>query len=98
MTTPPCIPLNELGRLFYCLELLAYPVVQRTHFEFQGTLPDVELLRQAYLLEAACYNILKSLIRETCSGLIWNLCWEPMASVDAEHIIQQYDFLQGTYV
>ena len=96
MTTPTCIPLNELGRLFYCLELLGYPVVQRTHFEFQGALPDIELLRQSYLLEVERYTIFKSVIRESYSGLTWNLCWEPMASVDAGQIIQQYDFSQGT--
>ena len=92
MTTPPCIPLNELGRMFYCLERLGYPVIQRTHFEFQGAQPDIELLRQAYLLEAGRYAIFKSVIKESCSGLSWNLCWEPLASVDAGQIIQQYDF------
>jgi len=92
MTTPACIPLNELGRLFYCLELLGYPVVQRTHFEFQGALPDIELLRQAYLLEVELYTIFKSVIRESCSGLTWNLCWEPLSSVNTGQIIQQYDF------
>ena len=96
MTTLRGIPLNEVGRCVYCLELLGYPVIQRTHFEFQGALPDIELLRQAYLLEAERYTIFKSVIRESYSGLFWNLCWEPMSSVDAGRIIQQYDFSKGT--
>ena len=96
MTTLRSIPLNEVGRCVYCLELLGYPVIQRTHFEFQGALPDIEILRKAYLLEAERYTIFKSVIRESYSGFFWNLCWEPMSSVDAGRIIQQYDFSKGT--
>ena len=92
MATATCFSLNELSRLFYCLELLGYPVIQRTHFEFQGPLPDIALLRKAFLLEAVRYPIFKSVIRESYSALSWKLCWEPLSDVDPAEVIREYDF------
>jgi hypothetical protein len=77
-----CTPVNEVGRCVYCLELLGYPVIQRTLFEFQRRLVTCKLLRQPCFLEAACCNIIKSVVKKSFSDLIQNICREPIATVD----------------
>lgn len=88
------IEVNELGILFYALECLGYPVIQRTHFELQGGEIDIELLRKAYLLEIERYPIFKSTINEDPSRVRWHLYWVPLTYVDAHQMIRLCDVSQ----
>ncbi|MEI6126670.1 MAG: hypothetical protein WCQ99_08990, partial [Pseudomonadota bacterium] len=94
MTQPQTIPLNELGKMFYALECMGYPVIQRTWFQLRRGSVDIELLRQAYLFEIERYPIFKSVIRDLPSSLRWNLCWSPLDRIDAAQSVRLCDLSQ----
>ncbi len=85
------IPVNELGKLFYCFDLLGSVPMQRRHFEFQGGHIDLNTLRKACQLELRRYPLLNSLLEDRSSWLKWNIYWVPRKNQDADELIIEED-------
>jgi len=62
------IPLNEQDKLFYCLECMGSPPIERLNFTLEGGTINIELLRKAYLIEIERYPIFNSVIKDRSIG------------------------------
>ena len=86
------IPLNEQDKLFYSLECMGPPPVERVNFTLEGGAVDIELLRSACHIELERYPIFNSVIEERSSGRKWNLCWVPRRDSIENQMVTEHDF------
>jgi len=92
MTQYAPTPLNELGKMFFALECMGYPVVQRVHFDLHGGSIDIDLLRKAYLIEIKRHPVFNSYLESRCSRFSWQTHWLPRETPDANHAVSSHDF------
>lgn len=91
MSMAPEIPLNEQDKLFYCLECMGPPPIERINFSLEGGSIDIETLRKAYLIELEQYPIFNSVIKDRSIGHKWNLCWVPRKETFEKQAVTAHD-------
>ncbi len=86
------IPLNEQDKLFYSLECMGPPPVERVNFTLEGGAIDVELLRNACNVELERYPIFNSVLEDRSTGSKWNLCWVVNGDPLVNQMVTEHDF------
>ena len=91
MKAAAVIPLNELSKLFYCLDRLGYAPVARMHFELRGGAIDAERLRRACSLQLTRYPVFNARCQDRSSAAAWRLCWVPGENSERNGAVREYD-------
>jgi len=86
------IPLNELDKMFYALDLLGPAAIVRIHFELTGGEVDMDLLRQAYAVEIERRPVLNAVIADSSPGSGLQVRWLPRGTADPQQAVRFHDF------
>ncbi len=90
---PPktAIPLNQLDRMFYCLELLGYVPVSRIQVELANGTVDLDLFQQACRNTVQHYPIFRSRIKDPFTLFFWKPAWVPLEHIESHQFVQFHD-------
>ncbi len=88
---------NQLGKLFYLVELSGLSCVFKTSCELKGGELDIDIFKKACDIELERYPIFKSTVVERKGLFKWDLLWVSKKDYKLDDNIQVYDFSGLSY-